>query len=347
MAKKAMQSVDLDAEEKSWHKLSIKNVDIDSPFNVGLIYGASGSGKSSLARKMFGDFEDSKIDMTKAIIDQFPEEMEYEERQQYLTSIGLSQIPCWIKPVGLLSNGQQERAKIAFELARKKDIYVFDEWTSVVDRNVAKVMSHAVQKFARKFNKKIILISCHEDVHDWLNPDFVINCNDQQFVDRRSLWREFKRTEQIEFTVREIDKRTWKNFSKYHYLSEKLAGGFGLYYGIFLGDKQIGFCAFSNYVPHRKGTKKILHFNRLVIHPDYVGLSLGIKFVDCVAKFLKEKKFRVMGKFSSTPVLKALLKNKNWVFGGKIKIANMTGDNMKRKGGFREKVTCYTFEYVG
>lgn len=346
MAKKAMQSVDLEAEEKSWHKLSIKNVDIDSTFNVGLIYGASGSGKSSLARKMFGDFEDSKIDLTKAIIDQFPDEMEYEERQQYLTSIGLSQIPCWIKPVGLLSNGQQERAKIAFELARKKDIYVFDEWTSVVDRNVAKVMSHAVQKFARKFNKKIILISCHEDVHDWLNPDFVIDCNTQQYIDRRSLWQGHKRSEQFIFEIKQVDKRTWKNFSKYHYLSEKLAGGLGFYYGLFLNEKQIGFCAFSNYVPCRKGTKMILHFNRLVIHPDYVGFGLGVKFVDEIAKILVAKNFRVMGKYSSVPVFKAMIKNKNWVFKGKINDANGGSGNMKRETGFRKKVTCYTFEFI-
>ena len=343
-----MQSVDLDAEEKSWHKLSIKNVDIDSSFNVGLIYGASGSGKSSLARKMFGDFEDSKIDLTKAIIDQFPDEMEYEERQQYLTSIGLSQIPCWIKPVGLLSNGQQERAKIAFELARKKDIYVFDEWTSVVDRNVAKVMSHAVQKFARKFNKKIILISCHEDVHDWLNPDFVIDCNEQQFIDRRLLWREYKRKEQFEFTIKEVDKRTWKNFSKYHYLNEKLAGGICSFYGLFLKGKQIGFGAYNNYVPHRKGTKLIMHSNRVVIHPDYVGFGLGLKFVDETSKLEKLKGYRVMAKFSSVPMLKARLKNKNWVFKGKVQQASIVvGGNMRRKSGFRKKVTCYTFEYIG
>jgi ABC-type Mn2+/Zn2+ transport system ATPase subunit len=348
MAKKAMQSVDLDAEEKSWHKMSIKNIDIQSPYNVGLIYGASGSGKSSLARHMFGDFEDSKIDMTKAIIDQFPDHLEYEQRQQILTSIGLSQIPCWIKPVGLLSNGQQERAKIAFELAKEKDFYIFDEWTSVVDRNVAKVMSHCVQKFARKFNKKIILISCHEDVFDWLNPDFVIDCNEQQFTDRRLLWQNYTRREQIEFTIREVDKRTWKNFSKYHYLSENLPGGIVRFYGLFLGNKQVGFQCFANYTPHKKGTKIIMHSNRTVIHPDYVGLSLGIKFVDCVSKILKAKSFRVMGKFSSTPVLKALLKNKAWRFAGKIKLASIVaGGNMARKSGFREKVTCYSFEFVG
>lgn len=347
MAKKAMMSVDLDAEEKSWHVLKIKNVDISSPFNIGLIYGASGSGKSSLARKMFGDFENSKIDMTKAIIDQFPDAMDFDARQQILTSIGLSQIPCWIKPVGLLSNGQQERAKIAFELAKEKDFYVFDEWTSVVDRNVAKVMSHAVQKFARKFNKKIILISCHEDVFDWLNPDFVIDCNQQQYSDRRLLRQGHTRNERLEFTIRAVEKDTWKNFSKYHYLSENLPGGIVKFYGLFLGEKQIGFQCFANYVPHRKNTKLILHSNRTVIHPDYVGLGLGIKLIDETSKLEVAQGNRVMAKYSSIPVFRAMSKNPLWKFSGKTKHAKIiTGGNMLRKSGFREKVTCFTFEFI-
>ena len=58
--------------------------------------------------------------------------------------MGLSQVPCWVRPAFTLSNGQQARAKIALTLADNKDLAVIDEWTSVVDRTVAKVMSHAV-----------------------------------------------------------------------------------------------------------------------------------------------------------------------------------------------------------
>ena len=78
-------------------------------------------------------------------------------------------------------------------MAQNKKFYAFDEWTSVVDRNVAAVMSHSLQKKARRENKKIVLLSCHYDVLDWLNPDWVIDCNEQKFIDRRKEVENFQR----------------------------------------------------------------------------------------------------------------------------------------------------------
>ena len=157
---KAAQSVDLDANKKLTHELSI-NADVTSPFSVGLIIGASGSGKTTLAKQIFGE-EKFKCYLNKssAVIDQFPENMPYDDRAQLLTGVGLSQVPCWIKPAGTLSNGQQARAEAALQLAfMKDDVAVIDEWTSVVDRNVAKAMSFCLAKQARRQNAKIVLIS--------------------------------------------------------------------------------------------------------------------------------------------------------------------------------------------
>jgi energy-coupling factor transporter ATP-binding protein EcfA2 len=348
MAKKAMMSVDLDAEEKSWHTISIKGIDVETEFNVGMIYGASGSGKSSLARHMFGEdaLKPVEIDPTKAVIDQFPEDMSYDDRQNLLNSIGLSQVPCWIKPIGLLSNGQQERAKVALNLAVKKDLYVFDEWTSVVDRNVAKVMSHAVQKYARRNGKRVILISCHNDVFEWLNPCFFIDCNTQSYQDRRADRQGYVRSEKLEFTVREVDKSTWRNFSKYHYLSDSLPGGIVKFYGLFLGDKQIGFQCFANYVPVR-GKKITMHSNRTVIHPDYVGFGLGMRIIDITSQLMLDQGYKVMAKYSSTPVFKSMVKNPLWKFREKMNDTPQAGGTMMRKSGFRKKVTSYSFEFIG
>ncbi len=347
MAVKAAQSVDLDSEEKSWHRLAIKGVDLETPFNVGLIYGASGSGKSTIARHMFGDFEQLLVDPTKAVIDQFPAAMEYDERQALLNGIGLSQIPCWIKPLGMLSNGQQERAKTALELARDKELYVFDEWTSVVDRNVAKVMSHCVQKLARKKGKRVVLISCHADVLDWLNPDFVIDCNAQQYVDRRALCPGFSRSEQLRFDIRECDKSSWRNFSKYHYLSDNLPGGIVKFFGLFLGEKQVGFQCFANYVPHRGTGKIIMHSNRTVIHPDYVGLGIGMKLIDETSAMMERAGYRVMAKFSAMPVFRAMIKNPRWRFIEKRRDTGEAGAKMQRKTAFRMNVVSYCFEFMG
>jgi ABC-type ATPase with predicted acetyltransferase domain len=343
---KAANSVDLDLEKKLEHRFEIQ-CDIETPFNVGLIIGSSGSGKTTLAKQIFGQnvFENS-LDQEKPIIDQFDEKYSVDECISMLNAIGLSQVPCWVRPVKTLSNGQKSRAEAVLEMSRDKNIVVLDEWTSVVDRNVAKVMCHSVQKYARKNNKKIILLSCHYDVSEWLLPDFVIDCNEQKYENRRSL-RQI-RNEKIEFNIRECSSKKWKQFSKYHYLSDNMPGGKNFTYGLFLGDKQIGFQCFSNYV---LGRTDILHSNRTVIHPDYVGFGLGGKLIEETSRIMKNKGYKIMAKFSSMPVYKSLIKNKSWRFLGAMQSmkSSLCGGVLKKepKAGFRTKVTTFGFEFIG
>lgn len=348
--KRAADSLDIDVEKKSIHQLSVQ-ADIENPYNIGLIIGASGSGKTTLARQIFGD-DCFKIVLndTKPIIDQFPVSYDYETCAKILSGVGLTQVPCWIRPVYTLSNGQKARAEAAL-LMCKNGLSVIDEWTSVVDRTVAKVMSHCIQKHARAEQKRIVLLSCHYDVVDWLNPDWIIDCNKQEYIDRRLLWREHQRTERLQFELRETDKNTWRYFSRYHYLSEKLPGGHVKFFGLFHGQDQIGFICYANYVPHRKSQrnqKMIMHANRIVIHPDYAGIGLGIEMTNESAKYLS-KWYKIMCKFSSVPIYKSMIKSPSWkIINVKRQIGSMNvGGNMLRRSGFRENIKTYSFEFVG
>ncbi|MEV1247900.1 hypothetical protein [Nonomuraea sp. NPDC049750] len=56
-----------------------------------------------------------------------------------LGAVGLSSPPAWLRPYRTLSNGEAFRASIARALAESGDLVVIDEFTSVVDRQVAKV----------------------------------------------------------------------------------------------------------------------------------------------------------------------------------------------------------------
>lgn len=67
-------------------------------------------------------------------------------------------------------------------MSSDNELIVIDEWTSVVDRTVAKVMSHCLRKFVNKNSKRAIILSCHADVIEWLKPDWMIDCNRQEFV---------------------------------------------------------------------------------------------------------------------------------------------------------------------
>lgn len=349
--KMACDALDIDAKKKSIHHLKIDNINIPRNWNVGLIYGASGSGKTTLAKKLFGeDVFKAILNEDEPIINQFPKELTYDECAAILSGIGLNSVPCWIRPVKTLSNGQRARAEAALLMVQNNGIINIDEWTSVVDRTVAKAMSFCVQKFARKQNKQIILLSCHYDVLEWLIPDWLIDCNEQKFHLKQNEDFFFSKRQQLKFDIRKIGRESWKYFSKYHYLSELLPGGRIELYGLFFEDKQIGFQCFANYTPIVKGKKHIYHSNRTVIHPDYQGLGLGIKLINESTKVFVEENpnFRVMAKFSALPVFKAMQKQNNWIYLGTKRLMGLmkTGGTMDRQSGFREGgIKTYHFEY--
>ena len=126
-----------------------------------------------------------------------------------------------------------------------------------------------------------------------------------------------------------------------------MPGGKNYFFGLFEENKQIGFAALSNYVPHKKNTRKILHSNRIVIHPDYCGIGLARPFVNTIAKRFRQKGFRIMEKMSSKARMIQLSNDKNWALRDKGYLTSKSGGNMMRKSGFRNKVLWASFEFIG
>jgi len=183
---KAVDSVNLDVMKKSRHVLEVE-ADLTSPYNVGLIVGASGSGKTTLARQIFG--EDCTRDVLVGetpVIEQFPKGMKYDACVEALTGVGLTSIPCWVRPAHTLSNGQRARAEAALKTATGSDVVVLDEWTSTVDRTIAQIMCAKISKQYRKGARRIVLLSCHYDVIPWLQPDWIIDCNTGSYEKKKS-----------------------------------------------------------------------------------------------------------------------------------------------------------------
>lgn len=164
------------------NKQSFKGeIDLGFDWNVGLIVGNSGTGKSTISKELFGENYMTELNYDeKAIIDNFGDKGP-DEIIDMLTNVGLSSTTTWLKPYSVLSGGEKMRCDLARCLLSDKDLIVFDEFTSVVDRNVAKVGSYVVQKNVRKKGKKFIAVGCHFDVEEWLQPDWVFNTNDMTF----------------------------------------------------------------------------------------------------------------------------------------------------------------------
>jgi len=174
-------------------------IELPTTWNVGLIVGNSGTGKTSIGKEIFPANYISHFDwdINKSILDEMPGDVSVEEISKTLNAVGFSAPTQWIKPYYLLSGGQKMRVDLARAILSKNEMIVFDEFTSVVDRNVAKVGSLAIQKSIRKQNKKFIALSCHFDIEEWLQPDWVFDTNKMEFrtskkKDQKSLSKSLK-----------------------------------------------------------------------------------------------------------------------------------------------------------
>lgn len=159
------------------------NIDIEGKdWNVGLIVGGSGTGKSTIAREVF---KDSYISGYKyecdSVVDDMPKGKSLKDIEKTFTSVGFSSPPSWLKPYNVLSNGEKMRVDLARSILEEKDLICFDEFTSVVNREVAKTSSYAISKAVRKLGKKFVAVSCHDDIVEWLEPDWVYNTDTKSF----------------------------------------------------------------------------------------------------------------------------------------------------------------------
>lgn len=171
---------DLDATEIKEHFCG--NLDLPENWQIGLIVGASGTGKTSIAKELFPAAYYSGGQFTGAsVIDDFNEHATISDISKILTDVGFSSVPSWLKPYSVLSNGEKMRVDIARALLEPKNLIVFDEFTSVVDRTVAKICANSVQKAVRRSAKQFIAVSCHYDIEDWLCPDWVFDTNSMEF----------------------------------------------------------------------------------------------------------------------------------------------------------------------
>lgn len=156
-------------------------------WNVGLIVGSSGTGKSTIAKECFGDSYIRGYEYAaKAVIDDMPKDKSIKEVEKAFTSVGFASPPSWLKPYSVLSNGEKMRVDLARSILEDRDIVVFDEFTSVVNREVAKTSSYAISKAVRKQNKKFVAVACHRDIIEWLEPDWIYDTDEKHFFIARA-----------------------------------------------------------------------------------------------------------------------------------------------------------------
>ena len=270
---------DIQNREKTETEISFNLSEAKSfDWNIGIIYGSSGSGKTSILKQM-GNLASSDFDRDKSLISNF-DWLEPKEASLLLSSMGLSSVPTWLRPFHLLSNGEQFRAELAYKVAKAKDneVVLIDEFTSVVDRDVAKSMSFAVQKYIRKHNKRMIVASCHYDVMEWLTPDWICSPQKKEGLLERGQWLRQSRPE-IELRAHRVESSTWDLFKEHHYLTSKGSKAFS-HYLFTWNNKPVGIVVVSP-LPSAH-LKNAFRGSRTVILPDFQGLGIGAVVSDFI-----------------------------------------------------------------
>lgn len=167
---------DFDVQESHANEHFVGEIKTPSEWNIGVIVGGSGTGKSTIAKECFSEYYIRGFDYNgKSVIDDMPQKS-IEEITRAFYAVGFGSVPSWLKPYNVLSEGEKMRCDIARAIL-ERDFIVFDEFTSVVDRTVAQTACIAVSKAIRRENKKFIAVSCHYDILEWLQPDWVFDTN--------------------------------------------------------------------------------------------------------------------------------------------------------------------------
>jgi ABC-type ATPase with predicted acetyltransferase domain len=249
----------------------------ERPWRIGAIIGPSGTGKTTLGRALLGAsaYHNGFAWGEAPIVDEIAPDLPYDDVTGALSAVGLGTVPSWLRPFHVLSQGERFRADLARLLVEHEGDVVIDEFTSVVDRQIAQVGAAAFSKAWRRKPEadRAVVLSCHYDIVDWLQPDWILDTREWQFD-----WRSVQRRPDIPLTVYETNWSAWSHFEPHHYL------------------KMPHMIAATNYIAEGPDGQPVAHVAvgtlagmktarlcRLVVMPEWQGAGVGMKFLEYVA----------------------------------------------------------------
>lgn len=305
------RSAELPIEGKEW--------------KIGLVVGASGTGKTSIGSCLFKEpIHDlyAGWDNDKPIIDCIAPNGDFNQVTASLSAVGLGDVPVWLRPFSVLSNGEKFRAGLARLVCDRPEHAVVDEFTSVIDRQIAKVGAAAFAKAWRKGCGQIVLLSCHHDIIEWLQPDWVYNTDEARFYNRDCL----RQRPAFDLKIYKVRGTVFRHFKPHYYLDLPLPVAAEYFVGI-IGNEPVCHVAVAPFF-----TAKAYRATRLVVMPEWQGTGVGTKFLNAICEYHLRgngrcgHKFPVFFHTSHPQLCGALRHSKKWLQTG----ARLYGDNKTR-----------------
>lgn len=323
--------------------------DIDLPLTekkwlIGLIVGASGSGKSTIASELFPKaYHHAQFDWPEkmALVDGFPKNLEVKQIVEVLSSVGLCSPPHWLKPYPHLSNGQKFRADLARLILSQYKCVVFDEFTSIVDRDCAKICCAALSKtLRRRQSPQLVAVSCHFDIIDWLQPDWVYEVGSGSFK-----WRRHRQRPAIKLRIYQTNNSAWEMFKGHHYLSADIHRSATCFVGLW-HDRPVVFTAVL-YFPHPK-VRNFRREHRTVVLPDFQGAGIGNAMSEAIADHYTQQGNRYISVTSHPAMVWHRNRSPLWITTKDLSHSSVRGINCNPAS--RHPATgrlCARFEYIG
>jgi len=316
----------------------------EKPWTIGLITGPSGCGKSTIARHFWPQqsqwahhWSDSDT-----ILDGFPAGLSIKDITAVLSSVGFSSPPAWLRPYRVLSTGQQFRVTLARLLAEtlvapEKALIVYDEYTSVVDRTVAQIGSAALARTLRQHSIPFVAVTCHDDVIDWLQPDWIYLPAEKRFQ-----WRCLQRRPEIVLDLVRCQASAWPLFAPHHYLNTALARSAVCFLASW-GSKPVVFSAWLPFVGAGPPTRRE---HRTVTLPDYQGVGLGNTVSAAIASMWRGLGFRAISTTTHPAMIRSRLRSPLWRMHRRPSLAAGRESRLKKLKHATTRLTA-GFEYIG
>jgi len=339
-AQQVSSMFDAPAEEKCAIDYEIEFPWNAQPFNVGLVVGPSGSGKTTVLKHAWGE-PAPLVWQEKGVIDDFAKGLKVDQISAACSAVGFNTIPAWMRPYSVLSGGEKFRIEVArrmLEAAGEAPI-VIDEFTSVVDRQVAQFGSHAIQKYVRKLGKRFVAVGCHYDVIDWLQPDWVLDMATRTFT-RRLL----QRRPSLDIAIGRLPRAAWKIFSPFHYMTADLpssAHGFGIW-----ANGNLAASCWVRHFPHPK-VRDIKAVSRAVTFPDYQGLGLAFVLADALGAAHVAAGLRLRHYPAHPGFIESFRRSDKWANKKEAGYTATPSSDTSAMGGGGGRRPCAVFEFVG
>ena len=287
-----------------WEKFLVyDNVELKiGPADIVYITGDSGSGKSVLLKALEKDIRqdmklsciniaDIKPEADKPLIETVGETLE--EGLELLSKVGLNDAFLFLRSYEQLSDGQKYRYKIAKMIESKAQFWIMDEFAATLDRDTAKIVAYNLQKLARQQSKAVLAATTHTDLFEDLNPsvhihkrfgkEITVNYHLNKPAKECSLTKEMQITEGTT--------EDWRKLASFHYRSHKIVAPRKIFC-LKRGTELCGVIVY-NYPPPtcfgrrlvlpkmsmKELNEKLSIISRVVVHPKYRTIGLGVKLV--------------------------------------------------------------------